>query len=40
MLAVIRRSGLPTTTSRSAGVVHLVMDLSAPESATSTELKP
>jgi RimJ/RimL family protein N-acetyltransferase len=40
MLAVFRRSGLPTTTSRSAGVVHLVMDLSAPESATSTELKP
>jgi len=40
MLAVFRRSGLPTTTSRSAGVVHLVMDLSAPESATSTELMP
>jgi len=40
MLAVFRRSGLSTTTSRSAGVVHLVMDLSAPESATSTELKP
>jgi len=39
MLAVFRRSGLPTTTSRSAGVVHLVMDLSAPESARSTELK-
>ena len=40
MLAVFRRSGLPTTMSRSAGVVHLVMDLSAPESATSTEVKP
>jgi RimJ/RimL family protein N-acetyltransferase len=40
MLAVFRRSGLPTTTSRSAGVVHLVMDLSAPESATWTELMP
>jgi RimJ/RimL family protein N-acetyltransferase len=40
MLAVFRRSGLPTTTSRSVGVVHLVMDLSAPESATSTELMP
>jgi RimJ/RimL family protein N-acetyltransferase len=40
MLAVFRRSGLPTTTSRSAGVVHLVMDLGAPTPATSTELKP
>lgn len=40
MLAVFRRSGLPTITSRSAGVVHLVMDLSAPETSTSTELKP
>ena len=40
MLAVFRRSGLPTTASRSAGVVHLVMDLSAPQSATSTEVRP
>jgi len=40
MLAVFRRSGLPTTTSRSAGVVHLVIDLSAPTPATATELKP
>jgi RimJ/RimL family protein N-acetyltransferase len=40
MLAVFRRSGLPTNTSRSAGVVHLVMDLSALKSVTSTELKP
>jgi RimJ/RimL family protein N-acetyltransferase len=40
MLAVFRHSGLPTTTSRSAGVVHLVMDLSAPTPARSTELKP
>jgi RimJ/RimL family protein N-acetyltransferase len=40
MLAVFRRSGLPTTTSRSAGVVHLVMDLSAPTPATATELEP
>jgi RimJ/RimL family protein N-acetyltransferase len=40
MLAVFRRSGLPTTASRSAAVVHLVMDLSAPQSATSTEVRP
>jgi RimJ/RimL family protein N-acetyltransferase len=39
MLAVFRRSGLPTTTSRSGGVVHLVMDLSAPASGTSAEVK-
>jgi RimJ/RimL family protein N-acetyltransferase len=29
MLAVFQRSGLPMTTSRSDGVVHLVMDLAA-----------
>jgi hypothetical protein len=40
MLAVFRRSGLPTTTSRSGGVVHLVMDLSAPAPGTSAEAKP
>jgi RimJ/RimL family protein N-acetyltransferase len=40
MLAVFRRSGLPVTTSRSGGVVHLVMDLSAQASGTSAEAKP
>jgi RimJ/RimL family protein N-acetyltransferase len=40
MLAVFRRSGLPTTTSRSAGVVHLVMELGAQASATSGAVKP
>lgn len=40
MLAVFRRSGLPTTTSRSAGVVHLVMDLGAQASETSGTVKP
>jgi GNAT superfamily N-acetyltransferase len=39
MLAVFRRSGLPTTTSRSGGVVHLVMDLSAPAPGASAEAK-
>jgi RimJ/RimL family protein N-acetyltransferase len=39
MLAVFRRSGLPTKTSRSGGVVHLVMDLSAPASGTTAEVK-
>jgi RimJ/RimL family protein N-acetyltransferase len=40
MLAVFRRSGLPTTTSRSDGVVHLVMELGAQASATSGAVKP
>ena len=39
MLAVFRRSGLPMTTSRSGGVVHLVMDLGAQASGTTAELK-
>ncbi len=33
MLAVFRRCGLPMTTSRSAGVVHLALDLGAQMSA-------
>jgi hypothetical protein len=40
MLAAFRHSGLPTTTSRSAGVVHLVMELGAQASATSGTLRP
>jgi RimJ/RimL family protein N-acetyltransferase len=39
MLAVFRRSGLPMTTSRSGGVMHLVMDLSAQASGTTAEVK-
>jgi RimJ/RimL family protein N-acetyltransferase len=39
MLAVFRRSGLPTATSREAGVVHLVLDLTAPSAAGSGETK-
>jgi RimJ/RimL family protein N-acetyltransferase len=40
MLAVFRRSGLPTTTSREAGVVHLVLDLTARSAAPSGKMKP
>jgi len=40
MLAVFRRSGLPTTTSRNAGVVHLVMELGVQAPATSAGLEP
>jgi RimJ/RimL family protein N-acetyltransferase len=32
MLAVFRRCGLPMTTSRDGGVVHLAMDIAAPKS--------
>jgi RimJ/RimL family protein N-acetyltransferase len=40
MLAVFRRSGLPMTTSRNAGVVHLVMELDAQAPATSAGIEP
>jgi RimJ/RimL family protein N-acetyltransferase len=39
MLSVFRRCGLPMTTSRSGGVVHLVLDLGA-QTGTSGEIKP
>lgn len=39
MLTVFKRCGLPMTTSRSGGVVHLVLDLSAQAPATSAESK-
>jgi len=39
MLAVFRRCGLPMTTSRSAGVVHLALDLGAQMSADDAGTK-
>lgn len=38
MLAVLRRSGWPMTTSRSGGVLHLVLDLSAQTPGTLAEV--